>query len=102
MTRAAMRRNPPVEARAWRSAAGLATAGVKRHKSCWTPDYNLAFSKPNQPSTESPTHVLTAVGGQVGAGDPGCFVRDEERHRIGNFVRQAQSTSRDLRDDLVT
>src|SRR6186997_1442583 len=48
-----------------------------------------------------PTHVLAAIRRQVGAGDPAGLVGNEKRDRVRNFLRAAEASGRDLRDDLV-
>src|SRR5687768_5369892 len=141
MTRTAMRCNPPVESRAWRSAAPVATGGVECRKS-WAPGRPDAARRHAAPhrhpwlaavrhrrhgtsalpslanyrsasmprllkqaeaatgsfnALASPTHVLAAVGREVGAGDPAGLVGDEERDRVGDLLRRTQPPGRDLR-----
>src|SRR5688500_9161160 len=50
----------------------------------------------------SPTHVLPTVCRQVGAGDPGGLIGNEEGDRIGDFLWGAEAAGGDLRHDLGT
>src|SRR5690348_9823123 len=53
------------------------------------------------PGRTLPTHVMPAVDGEVGAGDPGRLLAKEERHRVGDLLGLAEAAERDLGDDLL-
>src|SRR5690606_3759012 len=48
-----------------------------------------------------PAHVLAAIGSEVGAGDPGGLLGQEECNRVSDFLRGAEPAERDLRHDLL-